>query len=490
MGISTLLFLLVLHTGVPSEEEKKTPVSTDTKTSRQADTAELIAIIDAQQKQIQSMQQALDDLRRQVEGLADQTPDDESHGTSPPPESNPHTAVSPRIEAQDRQPLPRFEFGGYATATYERFDWDTDEDRRARADVERFVFEAAYQPSEWFKVEVEFEVAHGGVGAALEFDVFEEFGEFEQEIEKGGEVEIEKMQAEFLFSRPLSLKVGHLILPVGLLNQRHLPSQYFTATREASASPLIPVVWHENGIGIFGEVALSENSYIDYQAQVVNGLDSTGFSSANWVRGGFQEKFEFKVGENPAYVFNLNYHPLANSMVGVSYYRGNTADNRPKEDIDFDAHVNIATVFGFFEAGPVTLRGQFLRGTLENSDLITQANRRLSNNLGVVRTPVARAAESFYLEAGYDISSWFRRGLGIKMGPLDIFARYDHVDSMDEVEELVFRNPRWNRESWTLGFNYVPHPGFVWKLEHNWRTLGTATLNKERTFATSVAFEY
>ena len=177
-------------------------------------------------------------------------------------------------------------------------------------------------------------------------------------------------------------------------------------------------------------------------------------------------------------------------MFGISFYHGNTADNRPKDDVVYDAHVNIGSVFGTWEAGAITLRGEYIRGTLQNSDLLTRSNRRLSNNLGVIRSPVARAAESVYVEFGYDISEWIRRGFRVNPGPLDLFVRYDQVDSMAEVELLVFKNPRWDRESWTLGANYRFGSGFVGKFGHSWRTLGTATQNRENTLSAGVAYEY
>lgn len=488
---SFLLILVTLQAAAPPKENRDTPASTEGTAGHQiSDPEDLLQIIEAQQEQIHALQQALDELRQQVEGMVEhrspETPaprrtDRELAGIKPGP------TVKEDVKSDADS---KWEFSGYGTIFYENYDWETHADRRARTDVERILVEAEYQPFDKFKVEVEVAIEHGGVGTTMEFDVFEEFGEFEQEIEKGGEVELEKAHAEILFSRPLSLKFGHLILPVGLLNQRHLPSQYFTAARDATASPLIPVTWHENGVGIFGEFGLFGNSYLEYQAQFVNGLDSTGFSSANWIRGGFQERFEYKVAENPAYVFNVNYHPTGSSMVGVSFYRGNTAENRPKDDLDYDVHVNIGSVFGTWETGPITLRGEYIRGTLENSDLLSRSNRRLSNNLGVVRSPVAKAAESIYVEFGYDISSWLWRGLRFNPGPFDLFVRYDQVDSMDEVEPVIFKNPRWDRESWTLGFNYRFARGFVGKFGHSWRTLGLSRENKENTLSAGVAYEY
>ena len=96
----------------------------------------------------------------------------------------------------------------------------------------------------------------------MEFDKFEEFGEFETEIEKGGEVIVEKLAAVFSFQPSFNFRVGHIIVPVGLIAKRHRPQHYFTTTRPESEAHLIPTIWHETGIELFGTLGL-----LKYQAQ-------------------------------------------------------------------------------------------------------------------------------------------------------------------------------------------------------------------------------
>ena len=67
---------------------------------------------------------------------------------------------------------------------YFNYDWDTHPEKRDEADLERLVLEGKYQFNEQWSIHAEVEYEHGGTGATMEFDVFEEFGEFEQEIEK------------------------------------------------------------------------------------------------------------------------------------------------------------------------------------------------------------------------------------------------------------------------------------------------------------------
>ena len=388
-----------------------------------------------------------------------------------------------------------FLVSGYGVINYSHFDWELDPGRRAAIDVERFVIASKYRINNTIRLESELEFEHGGTGSTMEFDKFEEFGEFETEIEKGGEVIVEKLAAVFSFLPSFNFRVGHIIVPVGLVSKRHRPQHYFTTTRPEAEAHLIPTIWHETGIEIFGAFGS-----LKYQAQIVNGLDSTGFSSRHWIVRGHQLRFETVNAEAPAFVGRLDYAFHENATVGISAYYGDTAANRPKSDVDFDAHVGIVSLHGFYEVNALKVRGLFLWGTLENADQLSKVNRTLSNNLNVKRTPIGSAAVGWYIEAGYNILSFFRQPnnstehRNLKDNPsdkvLDVFARYDFYDTMASVEGIIFDNPRWERTTWTLGINYHVHPQVVFKSHYSLRRLATKDKNRENTFSLGFGFQY
>lgn len=377
-----------------------------------------------------------------------------------------------------------FSVSGYGIINYANFDWELDPNRRAAIDVERFVVAPKYRINDTIRLEAEIEFEHGGTGSTMEFDKFEEFGEFETEIEKGGEIIVEKLAAVFSIQPTLNFRVGHIIVPVGLVSKRHRPQHYFTTTRPEAEAHLIPTIWHETGVEIFGALGA-----LKYQAQIINGLDSTGFSSRHWIVRGHQLRFETVNAEAPAFVGRLDYVFNENAIVGISGYFGDTAANRPKPDVDFDAYVGIASLHGFYEMNGVKVRGLFLWGTLQNADKLSKVNRSISNNLNVKRTPIGSSALGWYIEAGYDVLSFFRTAKA-SSHVLDLFARYDYYDTMASVEGLIFDNPRWERTTWTFGVNYHVHPKLVFKSHYSLRQLAQKDLNKERTFAVGLGFQY
>jgi len=449
-----------------------------------------------QRVQIEAQQQQLDALRTALDAAAPAQRADAAEPAAPSVAEVPARADSDaygvyaeheKDEAHERSVPGRIDFSGYGVVNYYDFDWDTDPERRDAIDVERFILALTTPLSQSVELDAEIELEHGGTGATMEFDPFEEFGEFEQEIEKGGEVELEELSLEFEHSEAFKWRIGHFIVPVGTINPAHRPADYFTVQRSESEAAVIPQLWHETGVAQFGRVGNAR-----YEVQLVNGLDSTGFSSANWVAPGLQQRFEMINAEDFAVVGRVDYEFLEDVSVGASGYYGKSGDNRPKDDLDADAPVSIYDVHASVRRGPWTLRALYMAGHLGDSEAITLANRNLSNNLNVKRTPVASDAEAAFIEIGYDVAPFARRFIPERWmaGRLDLYVRYDDYDSMADVEGSVFDNPRWDRQAWTTGWSYQPHPSYLFKGEYSHRELGIDTLNDEDTVAVGMGFVF
>lgn len=383
----------------------------------------------------------------------------------------------------------RFIMSGYGDVVYSRFDYGPDQksgpngsppDHRAVVDLAFFTTELEYyfRPSLYVEAEIEFE--HGGTGSALELE-FEEFGEFEVDVETGGEVRIEELHITRVFASWLNLRVGRFITAVGLLNDFHRPTQYFGTRRSETEVSLIPTTWDETGVELFGALGR-----VTYTVQLVSGLDSSGFSSKFWVVGGHQKKFEEVRATDMALVGRLDLYLVDGWMMGASYYYGNTTQNRPKPDMEgIDGHLAIADVHTIFDLRPLRGRAMALYGMLENADIISAKNGRLSTNLQVSRTPVAKAAFGWYGEIGLDVAWFFGRAGQWQLYP---FFRYEHFDTMHEVDDGIFDEPRFEREIVTTGINFFPHPDVVVKMDFSHRTLGAARFNDENTISIDVGF--
>ena len=141
-----------------------------------------------------------------------------------------------------------------------------------RFDLPHAVIMLGYDFGKGWKLGMEIEFEHGGVEAAVEREN-EEAGEFEKEIERGGEVALEQFWIEKSFFPQLNVRAGHIIVPVGLTNTSHLPTQFFTVYRPEGENTIMPCTWHETGISVWGRAGDWR-----YEALMVAGLNSTLFS--------------------------------------------------------------------------------------------------------------------------------------------------------------------------------------------------------------------
>lgn len=383
--------------------------------------------------------------------------------------------------------LERIHLDVYGTLHYQNFDWQTFPGKRSAIDMERFVIEPSYRLSPKLRLRAEIEFEHGGTGASVEFDRFEEFGEFEYEIEKGGEVILEQLNLDWKLTPWLHLKVGHFEVPIGMMPYRDEPVDYFTTTISEMESSLLPVNWNENGIAAYGN--FGKNRQWHYNLSVLNGLDNSAFSSAGWVQRGSQKRFETTNAENIALAGRFDFVQGEENRIGVSGFIGNSTGNRPKPDLSVPGIVAIADAHFLWEREPFEASGMLLYGTLSNSEAISNANRNLSNNLNVKRTPVASAALGAYLELGIELFDLFARSnLQHPDAEMYLFGRYDYYDSMYKTQGEVFNNPRWERHTWTAGLNYDINPYVRLKGQYSIRRLGIPSANKERTLSLGIGF--
>ena len=81
----------------------------------------------------------------------------------------------------------------------------------------------------------------------------DETGEYESEIERGGEVALEQAWIQKVIHPAFNVRAGMIIVPVGLTNSHHLPNEFFTGYRQEGENTIFPCTWHEVGLELWGE---------------------------------------------------------------------------------------------------------------------------------------------------------------------------------------------------------------------------------------------
>ncbi|CCZ07642.1 uncharacterized protein BN783_02898 [Odoribacter sp. CAG:788] len=398
-----------------------------------------------------------------------------------------------------------FRFGGYGEILANFMDYGinrfsgtaygSERENRNSISIPRFVLALDYKfnPRWILGAEIEFEA--GGTGMAVELENSEN-GEYETEIEKGGEVALEQFHVTRLIVPAFNVRVGHMIVPVGLTNAHHEPVNFFGTSRPEGETSILPSTWHETGIEFYGTFG-RRYARFSYEALIVAGLSANGFDRDTWVAGGKQGLFETDNFTSPAYVGRLNYVGVPGLRLGGSfYYCADAGANADKPQIYSeigDIPVKIFTADAQYRGRYVIARGNIVRGNLGNSKGVGSVNIRLPNKSPYSRlTPIAQNAVSYAAEAGINIQAFFKNKA--KVPVVYPFARYEYYNSLEKVETGETVDKRCQVSMWTAGLNWYPLPNLVVKVDYTTRQIGTGKIfgtsnyNSENEFSLCVAY--
>lgn len=383
--------------------------------------------------------------------------------------------------------------GGYGEAVTSRYFYTDQYTRYAQPEKYRHVksrgefdmphvtFLIGYDFGRGWKMNAEIEYEHGGAGSAMEVEA-NEGGEFESEIEQGGEVELEQFWIEKSWSDALNLRMGHIIVPVGGLNNHHEPDKFFTVYRPEEEASILPSTWHQTGVSLWGRAGDWR-----YEMLIIQGLAADKFSDANWIKNGHKSAFEFGRSTQYAVAARVDNYSLPGLRVAASGYYGGSARNTTKYERYGSAHgrVGIGAVDFTYDAHNWIIRGNFDYGHLEDSRAISAVNKNYPKASGCPRTNVASDVMAYAIEAGYDVFSQFRKTRGRQN--LYVFGHYGFYDSMHKTEGNITDLHYYNRRIVAAGLNYRPIPQITIKAEYSNRLLH-APYNNEQAVSLGVTY--
>ncbi|MDR1225271.1 MAG: hypothetical protein LBK47_00015 [Prevotellaceae bacterium] len=389
----------------------------------------------------------------------------------------------------------RLQIGGYGEAVMQRMLYSDSPSRYAypashageahgRMDLPHVVFYLGYDFGRGWRMATEVEFEHGGAGAAYEIEKTEA-GEYETEIEKGGEVAIEQFWIEKTFAPYANLRMGHIIVPVGLTNQHHTPVEFFSVLRPEEESAILPCTWHETGVSFWGRAGAWR-----YEALFIAGLDAERFSDAGWIADGATSPYEFKIANAYAGALRLDNYSVKGLRWGLSGYYGYSAANSLKPERYAARRVKGIVALGALDAvyddHNVLARASFIYGNLGGSYDISIVNKRLPSASPSPRTDVASDALSWYVEAGYDVLSLFSRSSS-REAKLYAYAHYGFYDSMYRTAEGITDKAWCTRTILRGGLNYFPLKEVVIKAEYSFGKLA-APYNNEPAISLGISY--
>ena len=361
-----------------------------------------------------------------------------------------------------------------------------DDPGHGRFDIPHAVIYLGYDFGRGWTMQTEIEFEHTGTGTAVEKE-FTEAGEWESEIEKGGEVELEQFWIQKSFAPQFNVRIGHLVVPVGGLNNAHEPLNYFTVYRPEGEYTILPSTWHDTGVSLWGRVGVWR-----YEALVIAGMDAFMYDRDNFIKGGASSPYEYKVANKPGFAVRIDNYSFKNLRLSLSGFYGQGMHNSYPNDLWNTRYADIKghTLFGSFDFAytgrRLIVRGNADCGHVSDASTISTVKRNLSSNSAPYKkTPVGEAACAAGAEAGWDLMPTLRKR-GDREQKLYLFGRFEYYDAYIPAADQP-DYPYTDKYRIAAGINWFPIPQIAVKCEYSHRFL-KSRYNDEPSFSIGIAY--
>ena len=270
---------------------------------------------------------------------------------------------------------------------------------------------------------------------------------FVEGLEEAGELELEQAYLDFLLSRSFNVRAGMMLVPLGIINERHEPPVFNGVERPFVDTVIIPTTWFEVGAGVHGEFGRGWR----YRAFAMAPLDALEFTADQGIREGRQKGAEANV-RNFAFTGRAEYVGVPDLTVGAGFWTGESAFSLPR----LDTTVRVGEIDARYQRGPLELRGQFAQVGISEAGPLNDAIERLTG----VSPNIARSLRGFYGEAAYRI--WDAGS------PRDLvaFVRYENFDTQYRMPSGFLPLKEFDRDAWVVGATYYPDPDVAVKVDY------------------------
>ena len=405
--------------------------------------------VEQMQQQLDAMKSQLQQLKAQNESLAAQQ---QQTAQAQQASQAQMTAAAPSSGISENLSL-----WGYGEVYYTH---PTHDGALTQFDLARAVFGIGYRFDDRTVFNSEYEVEHGVASAG---DV--------------GEFEVEQFYIDHQLASWASVKAGLFLIPAGLLNEHHEPTNFYGVQRNFVETLIIPSTWREGGVGLHG----STQSGLTWDVGLTTGMNLGGWdinpqdpqyrTALDLINHGVgplqatHQELSLANGQHLSQYVSVNYNGVPGLLAGASVFTGKAAlpsipPGLPDQRVTlWEGHVR-------WTPGAADLSAVYAHGSISNTATYNLVNAGASN-------PVPASFLGYYLQGAYTL--WQHNGY--KLAP---FVRWEHYDMGNSYEGIPtgFTTvpgglasdgkpwPQPHDRVWTLGTNFYLTPHVVLKADY------------------------
>ena len=406
------------------------------------------------EQQILQMQQQLEAMKSQLEQLKAQNAALAAQQQQQAAQAQVAAAAAPPAAAGVS---PDLSLWGYGEIYYMH---PTSEAANTQFDLARAVFGIGYRFDDRTVFNSEFEVEHAIASA-----------------DDRGEFEVEQFYVDRQLAEWANLKLGLFLMPFGLLNEHHEPTNYYGVQRNFVETLVIPSTWREGGVGLHGNTRVG----LDWDLGVTTGLNlgdwnpnpedplyRTAFdleASGVAPMQATHQELQFAKTQNLAQYVSINYTGIPGLLAGAAVSTGKAAVATAPPGLP-DQRVTLWEGHARWTPGAADLSAVYAQGRISNTAAYNLVNAGGSN-------PMPSRFLGYYLQGAYTV--WQREGY--RLSPFVRWERYDMGADFEGIAPgftpvptgLASDGKPWPQPHdrvWTLGANFYLDPHVVLKADY------------------------
>jgi hypothetical protein len=344
----------------------------------------------------------------------------------------------------------------------------------AQADLARAVFGIGYSFDSRTEFNSEFEVEHAVSSA-----------------DDPGEFEVEQFYIDRQLNDAVTLRAGLFLMPFGLLNEHHEPTNFYGVQRNFVETLIIPSTWREGGFNLHGDTAAG----FSWNAGVTTGFDLSKWDYAPEVppystalgledsdsaplQATHQELALANAHDLSQYIA-LGYYGVPGLALGAAISSGKAVKvpAQPNAPILGDSRVTLWEAHARWTPAKFDLSALYAHGAISNLGSANGANPGSPN-------PIPSEFYGYFAQAAYGL--WergdYRFAPFVRWERYNMGSRYAGTAGPELPAGLVPLSgnpgdygywPQNHDRVWTVGANFYTTPHVVFKADYQWFDLNS-----------------